>query len=61
MKVARFLNIDASEDLIDEVCRRSSFDYMKANDRKFAMGKMIPWREPGVMIRRERRAARRRC
>jgi hypothetical protein len=51
-QVARFLNIDAGEDLIDEVCRRSTFDYMKANDRKFAMGKMIPWREPGVMIRR---------
>jgi hypothetical protein len=25
---------------------------MKAIDRKFAMGKMIAWREPGVMIRK---------
>src|SRR5215467_2968296 len=51
-QVARFLNIDVDEGIIDEVCRRSTFDYMKANDRKFAMGKMIPWREAGAMIRK---------
>jgi hypothetical protein len=38
--------------VIDEVCRRSSFEYMKANDQKYAMGKMIAWREPGAMIRK---------
>jgi aryl sulfotransferase len=51
-KVAAFLDIRVSEDVIDEVCRRSSFEYMKANDRKFAMGKMVAWRSPGVMIRK---------
>jgi aryl sulfotransferase len=50
--VARFLNIDVGEDVIDEVCRRSSFEYMKAANRKFAMGKMVAWRKPGVMIRK---------
>ena len=51
LKVADFLNIKVSDAVIDEVCRKSSFDYMKAIDQKFAMGKMIAWREPGTMIR----------
>jgi sulfotransferase family protein len=51
LKVSAFLNITVSDAVIDEVCRRSSFEYMKAIDHKFAMGKMIAWREPGVMIR----------
>ena len=51
LKVAKFLNITVPDAVIDEVCRQSSFDYMKAIDKKFAMGKMIAWREPGVMIR----------
>jgi hypothetical protein len=50
--VARFLNVDVDEDVIDEVCRRSSFEYMRAADRKFAMGKLIAWRKPGAMIRK---------
>jgi hypothetical protein len=51
-QVERFLNVAVGEDVIDEVCRRSSFEYMKAADTKFAMGKMVAWREPGVMIRK---------
>ena len=51
-KVAAFLDIKASDALIDEVCRLSSFEYMKQNDQKYAMGKMVPWREPGSMIRK---------
>ncbi len=49
--VARFLEIDVTDAVLDDVCRRSSFEYMKANDRKFAMGRMVAGREPGVMIR----------
>ncbi len=52
MSVARFLGVRVGDDVIDEVCRLSSFEYMKAIDTKFAMGKMIAWREPGVMIRK---------
>jgi hypothetical protein len=52
LKVAAFLNITVAGEVIDEVCRRSSFEYMKAIDRKFAMGKMVAWREPGAMIRK---------
>jgi len=51
-KVARFLDVDVSADIVDEVCRRSSFEYMKGIDRKFAIGKLIAWREPGAMIRK---------
>jgi hypothetical protein len=51
-QVARFLGINVGEGIIDDVCRLSSFEYMKSIDRKFAMGKMIAWREPGVMIRK---------
>ena len=50
--VARFLGIKVSDDIIDEVCRLSSFEYMKSIDQKFAMGKMIAWREAGAMIRK---------
>jgi hypothetical protein len=51
LKVADFLRIKVSDAVIDEVCRKSSFEYMKAIDRKFAIGKIIAWREPGAMIR----------
>jgi hypothetical protein len=51
-KVARFLNVEVGDAIIDEVCRRSSFEYMKAADSKFAMGRLVAWREPGAMIRR---------
>jgi hypothetical protein len=51
-KVAEFLDIHVSDDVIDEVCRRSSFEYMKRIDHKFWMGKLIPWHPPGAMIRK---------
>jgi hypothetical protein len=50
--VADFLDIRAGEEVIDEVCRRSTFDYMKRRDSKFRIGKVIPWRPEGAMIRR---------
>ena len=51
VKVADFLNIRASDELVNEVCRLSSFDYMKQNDHKYAIGQVVPWRKPGSMIR----------
>jgi len=50
-QVADFLNIQASAELVDDVCRLSSFEYMKKNDQKYAIGQVVPWRKPGVMIR----------
>jgi hypothetical protein len=51
-KVAEFLDIRVPEDIIQAVCEKSSFEYMKRIDHKFHIGKMIPWREPGAMMRR---------
>ena len=52
VKVADFLSIRASDALIDEVCRLSSFEHMKQNDHKFSIGQIVPWRKPGSMIRK---------
>jgi len=50
--VAAFLHVNASDALIDDVCRLSSFDYMKGIDHKFHMGKMHALREAGSMMRK---------
>jgi Sulfotransferase domain len=52
LAVAEFLDIRVSDDVIDEVCRRSSFEYMKSIDHKFWMGKFVAWRPAGAMIRK---------
>jgi aryl sulfotransferase len=52
LDVARFLDIHVPDAVIQEVCRQSSFEYMKRNDHKFAMGKMVLWRPEGAMIRK---------
>jgi hypothetical protein len=51
-KVAQFLDIDAPESLVDIVSEKSSFAYMKGIDHKFRIGKMIPWRPEGAMMRK---------
>ena len=50
--VAALLDINASDRLIDEVCRLSTFEYMKGIDRKFHMGRLQLGREAGAMIRK---------
>jgi hypothetical protein len=52
LKVAGFLDVHVSGDVIEEVCRRSSFEYMKRMDHRFRIGKIIPWRPEGAMIRK---------
>ena len=52
LNVARFLDIHVSDDVIDRVCEKSSFEYMKRIDEKFRTWKMIPWKtEVPSMIR----------
>ena len=51
-KVAQFLDIETQEAWIDVVSQKSSFEYMKGIDHKFRMGKMIPWRPEGAMMRK---------
>jgi hypothetical protein len=50
-QAADFLGIEAAPELIDEVTRLSSFDYMKQIDHKFHIGKVKAGREPGKMMR----------
>lgn len=51
-RIAAFLNIDVPDEIIQEVCLRSSFDYMKAIDRRFAPYRGAPWRKRGRMMRK---------
>jgi hypothetical protein len=51
-QVAQFLDVQAPETLIDTVCGKSSFAYMKGIDHKFSIGKLIPWRAEGAMMRK---------
>jgi hypothetical protein len=51
-KIAEFLDIHVSEDVIGEVCRRSSFTYMKCIDERFAPYRGAPWRKPAMMMRK---------
>ena len=51
-EVADFLGVRTTEAMIQEVCEKSSFAYMKRNDDKFAMWNMIPWQQPVAMVRK---------
>ena len=53
-RVAAFLEIQVSDEVIREVCRKASFDYMKQIDHKFAPGKMTLGTPPASMMRKGR-------
>jgi Sulfotransferase domain len=50
-RVAEFLEIRVSDEAIREVCRLSSFDYMKSIDERFAPFQGAPWRAKTFMMR----------
>ena len=50
-QVAEFLEIRVSDEVIREVCRKSSFDYMKSIDERFATYRGAPWRGKTFMLR----------
>jgi Sulfotransferase domain len=50
-RVAEFLEIRVSDEVIREVCRKSSFDYMKSIDERFATYRGAPWRGKTFMLR----------
>ena len=52
LKVANFLDVHPAPDVLDEVCRKSSFEYMKQIDQKFQVWKMTPWGTPTSMMRK---------
>src|SRR5580658_445911 len=51
-RIAAFLDINVSNEIILEVCRRFSFEYMKAIDGRFAPYRWAPWRKNGRMMRK---------
>ena len=51
-RVAAFLGVDASPEIIRRVTELSSFDYMKRIDDKFSTGKFLALREPAAMMRK---------
>jgi hypothetical protein len=51
-QVAGFLDIQVSEEVIRQVCEKSSFEYMKRIDHKFAPGKLVAWCTPTPMMRK---------
>src|SRR5262249_23680281 len=51
-QVAAFLDVRASDDVIDRVCEQSSFASMQRIDVKFRTWKMKPWGREGPMIRK---------
>jgi hypothetical protein len=53
-RIAAFLDIHVSDEIIQEVRRKSSFEYMKAIDHRFAPYNGAPWRKGGRMMRKGR-------
>jgi Sulfotransferase domain len=52
-KVAAFLDVHAGDDIIDRVCEKSSFDYMKRIDHKFRAWDMVPWASTAAPMMRK--------
>ena len=50
-RVAEFMGVTLTEVQLNEVVRRSSFDYMKGIDDKFAPPSLAPQRDRAVMMR----------
>ena len=56
-RVAEFLEIRVSDEVIREVCRKSSFDYMKSIDERFAPYRGAAWRSKTFMLRTGKQGA----
>ena len=51
--VADFMGIRATDEVIDRVCHKASFDYMKQIDDKFRAWEMIPWKSTAAPMMRK--------
>ena len=51
-RVAAFLGVAASPEMLQKVVALSSFDYMKTIDDKFSTGKFMQFSRPAAMMRR---------
>jgi len=50
-RMAEFLEVAATPPILAAVTEKASFAHMKRIDHKFAVGRVIPWRKPGAMMR----------
>lgn len=53
-RVAEFLGIKVGDNVIQEVCRRASFEYMKKIDHKFSPDGFMPSKRAITMVRKGR-------
>jgi hypothetical protein len=51
-KIADFLDVRAGDEVLREVCNKSSFEYMKRVDHQFEVWKTAPWRPKTRMMRK---------
>ena len=51
-RIAEFLNVQADDEVLREVCRKSSFEYMRSIDEKFEVWNVIPWHSKTGMMRK---------
>ena len=51
-RVAECLDVRVGDDVLESVCTRAGFSYMKDNDAKFSVWKMTPWSAHGTMVRK---------
>lgn len=51
-RVAEFIGVNATEQIIEDVCEQSSFAYMKRIDAKFSVWKLTPWSSDVTMMRK---------
>jgi hypothetical protein len=51
-QIAEFLGVQVNDEILHEVCRKSSFEYMRSIDEKFAVWNIIPWHSGTEMIRK---------
>jgi hypothetical protein len=57
-RVAAFMNVTTSEQILDRVCDQASFGYMKTIDDKFRAWELIPWTSTAApMMRKGQKAA----
>lgn len=51
-RVAEFLDVRVTDQVMESVCAQSGFAYMKGIDSKFSVWKMTPWSSNGTMMRK---------
>jgi hypothetical protein len=52
-RVADFMGVRATDEIIGRVCEKASFDYMKQIDEKFRAWEMLPWKSTAAPMMRK--------